>query len=63
VPGRVVAVRVAVGDHVEAGQPLVVMEAMKMEHQIEAAEPGVVVELRCAVGDQVDARQVLVVLS
>jgi propionyl-CoA carboxylase alpha chain len=63
VPGRVVAVRVAVGDHVEAGQPLVVMEAMKMEHQIEAAEAGVVVELRCAVGDQVDARQVLVVLS
>ncbi len=63
VPGRVVAVMVAVGDAVEAGQTLVVMEAMKMEHKIAAVEAGTVTELRCAVGDQVDAHQVLVLVS
>ena len=39
-PGVVVELRVAVGDHVEARQTLVVMEAMKMEHLIEAPEDG-----------------------
>ena len=60
VPGRVVAVNVAVGDSVVAGQVLVVMEAMKMEHKITAAADATIAEVRCAVGDQVDARQVLV---
>ena len=63
VPGRVVAVLVGAGDAVEAGQTLVVMEAMKMEHKIVAVESGVVAEVRCSVGDQVDAHQVLVVVS
>ncbi len=60
VPGRVVAVNVVVGQAVRAGDTLVVMEAMKMEHRIEAPHDGVVAELFCAVGDQVDAHQVLV---
>ena len=60
VPGRVVAVNVAVGDSVVAGQVLVVMEAMKMEHKITAAADATIAEVRCAVGEQVDARQVLV---
>ena len=63
VPGRVVAVNVAVGDVVEAGQVLVVMEAMKMEHKIRAGGPATVTAVRCAVGDQVDAHQVLVALE
>ena len=63
VPGRIVAVRVAVGDAVEEGQVLVVLEAMKMEHTIRAAAAATVVEVRVAEGDQVDARQVLVVLE
>ncbi len=63
VPGRVVAVQVAVGDAVVADQVLVVVEAMKMEHSIRAAGPGIVSELRVAVGDQVEARQVLVLLT
>ena len=63
VPGRVVAVHVVEGQTVAAGDALVTMEAMKMEHRIEANADGVVTELRCAVGDQVDAHQVLVVLS
>ncbi len=63
VPGRVVAVHVVEGQPVVAGDALVTMEAMKMEHRIEADVDGVVTELRCAVGDQVDAHQLLVVLG
>jgi propionyl-CoA carboxylase alpha chain len=63
VPGRVVAVNVSVGQPVKTGDALVVMEAMKMEHRIEAPHDGVVAELFCAVGDQVDAHQVLVSIS
>ena len=44
---------VAVGDAVKKGQPLAVMEAMKMEHTIAAPAAGVVTELLYAVGDQV----------
>ncbi len=62
-PGAIRVVSVAVGDTVESGQTLVVMEAMKMEHTIAAPGPSVVTEVRCEVGDQVDNGQVLVVLE
>ena len=58
-----VAVNVAPGDSVVAGQVLVIMEAMKMEHKITAAADATIAEVRCGVGDQVDARQVLVTFS
>lgn len=51
-PGSVVAVHVADGDVVAAGEPLVAIEAMKMEHQVLAPHDGVV-RLLVAVGDQV----------
>lgn len=63
VPGRVVAVNVAVGDTVVVDQVLVVVEAMKMEHSIRSAGAGVVTELRVAVGDQVEARELLVIIN
>jgi acyl-CoA carboxylase subunit alpha len=62
-PGRVVDVSVAAGDRVIAGQRLVVLEAMKMEHQIVAAASGRVVEVRVIVGAQVQANDLLVVLD
>jgi propionyl-CoA carboxylase alpha chain len=62
-PGSIRVVAVRVGQEVAAGQMLVVMEAMKMEHTITAPEAAVVSEVRCAVGDQVDNGQVLVVLE
>ena len=62
-PGKISAVHVAAGDMVDAGQTLVVMEAMKMEHTITAPAASVVGEVRCAVGDQVDNGQVLIVLD
>jgi propionyl-CoA carboxylase alpha chain len=62
-PGGVVSVAVAPGDDVSAGQLLVVVEAMKMEHRITAPSAGSVAEVRCGVGDQVAAGDVLVVLQ
>ena len=59
-PGRVVQLLVATGDEVAKGQPLVVLEAMKMEQTMSAAEAGTVTAVRCAVGDVVDAGAVLV---
>ena len=52
-PGKVVSFLAKAGDAVERGQPLAVMEAMKMEHTITAPRDGVVEELLYAVGDQV----------
>jgi 3-methylcrotonyl-CoA carboxylase alpha subunit len=52
-PGKLIAFLAAVGDKVKAGQPLAVMEAMKMEHTIAAPRDGTIEELLYAVGDQV----------
>ena len=52
-PGKVVSFAVQAGDKVTKGQPLAVMEAMKMEHTIAAPADGVVQELLYAPGDQV----------
>ncbi len=52
-PGKVVSFAVKAGDTVTTGQPLAVMEAMKMEHTIAAPADGVVAELLYAPGDQV----------
>jgi 3-methylcrotonyl-CoA carboxylase alpha subunit len=54
-PGRIVKVAVGEGDHVQQNQPLVVLEAMKMEHVVEAPYAGIVTELRVSVGEQVSS--------
>ena len=53
-PGRVVAVAVEVGQTVDAGSPLIILEAMKMEHTIRAPSAGRVTDLPFGIGDQVD---------
>ena len=58
-PGSVVRVGAAVGDSVTAGQPVVWMEAMKMEHTVSAPTDGVLVELSVAPGQQVEVGTVL----
>ena len=60
VPGTVTTVLVAPGDVVTAGQTLVILEAMKMEHRITAAHDGVVEHVLVTPGQSVDAHQVLV---
>jgi len=62
-PGTVVRVEVAVGDHVTAGATILALEAMKMEHAIRAPAAGVVAGLPVAVGTQVDSGSVLAVLD
>ncbi|MBV7294788.1 biotin/lipoyl-binding protein [Corynebacterium sp. TAE3-ERU12] len=62
-PGSIIAIHAEVGATVEAGQLLLSMEAMKMEHGIRADTDGVVTELPVKVGDQVDAGKVLAIVS
>jgi propionyl-CoA carboxylase alpha chain len=62
-PGTVARVLVGPGDHAHTGDPLVVLEAMKMEHPVRAPWPGTVTEVDVEVGAQVDAGVVLVVMS
>jgi propionyl-CoA carboxylase alpha chain len=59
-PGSILRVVVAVGDAVVAGQPLLTMEAMKMEHQVVSPTAGTVVEVFVEAGQQVDSGQPLV---
>jgi acetyl-CoA/propionyl-CoA carboxylase biotin carboxyl carrier protein len=61
--GTIVKVLVVVGDAVEAGQAVVVLEAMKMENQIQAERSGTVKEVKVAAGDTVGAGDVVVVVA
>ena len=62
-PGRVVQLAVAPGDAVHRGQPLMVIEAMKMEHTIAAPRDGVVETVRFAAGDLVEEGAELIALA
>ncbi|MFI8461693.1 acetyl/propionyl/methylcrotonyl-CoA carboxylase subunit alpha [Kitasatospora sp. NPDC085464] len=62
-PGTVVRVTAEVGDAVTAGQPLLVLEAMKMEHRVTAPADGVLVELRATPGRQVELGTLLAVVK
>jgi 3-methylcrotonyl-CoA carboxylase alpha subunit len=62
-PGKVTAVLVAEGEAVEAGMPLLRLEAMKMEHTLTAPYDGVVERLDCAVGDLVEEGAELAVVA
>ena len=62
-PGRVVAINVAVGDWVKPDQVLAVLEAMKMEHNIRAAGAGKVTAIHCATGERVDEGSELISLD
>lgn len=62
-PGKVVALRVAVGDAVRAGQELCVIEAMKMENLLLAERDGTIEELLTEAGATVDADQILMKLA
>jgi propionyl-CoA carboxylase alpha chain len=62
-PGTVVRIEVAVGDHVSAGTAILAVEAMKMEHVIRAPAAGVVTELLVTTGAQVSSGSVLAVVA
>ncbi len=62
-PGRIVVIKAQVGDRVEHGQELLVMEAMKMELALKAPCAGRIVEMRMQVGDFVEADAALVIID
>ena len=62
-PGKIVRVLVEAGAVVEAGDPLVVVEAMKMQNELKSPKSGAVVELTARVGATVNAGEVLVVVE
>nr|WP_182870348.1 biotin/lipoyl-containing protein [Rhodopirellula sp. JC639] len=62
-PGAVFKQLVQPGDHVHAGEPILILEAMKMEMEIQSTVDGTVDEVRVAVGDHVTTGQVLVTIK
>jgi biotin carboxyl carrier protein len=62
-PGKVIRVLVKEGDAVEAGQGLVVVEAMKMQNEMKASRPARVVSVLAKAGDTIGAGDTLVVLE
>jgi len=62
-PGQILKIMVKEGDEVAPGQDVMVMEAMKMENEIQAHAKGVVKEIKVRVGDNVSEGDVLIVLA
>jgi len=62
-PGRIVKVFVKKGDHVEGGQALIVMEAMKMENEIKAKAACTIAEVHVATGATVESNAKLITLA
>jgi acetyl-CoA carboxylase biotin carboxyl carrier protein len=63
ITGTVWRIEVAVGDEVDEGDTVVILESMKMEMPVEAEDPGTVKEIRCQEGQSVQEGDVLVVLQ
>jgi len=63
ITGTVWKVEVSVGDQVDEGDTLVILESMKMEMPVEAEDPGTVTEIRCEEGQSVQEGGVLVGLG
>jgi acetyl-CoA carboxylase biotin carboxyl carrier protein len=63
ITGTVWKIEVAVGDSVDEGDTVVILESMKMEMPVEAEASGTVSEVRCAEGQSVEEGETLVVLS
>jgi biotin carboxyl carrier protein len=62
-PGRVVRVLVAAGDHVKARQPVVIVEAMKMENELRTPRDGIVTEVLAVPGATVESGAILIVVD
>ena len=63
IAGKVLSVKVNVGDTVKKGQTVAVIEAMKLENEVPATVEGKVVEIKAAVGSNVNNKDVLIVLA
>ncbi len=62
-PGSIVEIAVEVGQEVEEGQLILILEAMKMQNEMRAPIAGTVSEVTCSVGENVEANRTLVIIS
>ncbi len=58
-PGKIVEIKITVGDKIKAGDSVIVIEAMKMENEIQAAISGTVVAINISKGDEVSPNETL----
>jgi biotin carboxyl carrier protein len=63
IPGRIVSISVVAGDPVEAGQQLLVVEAMKMQNELRAPRDGIVASVAVGVGDTIEVGDLLLVVE
>ncbi len=63
IPGTIVKVLVSEGEKVKVGDPLLILEAMKMENEIVSTKEGIVKEIKVREGERVETGQVLVVIE
>ncbi|RJU85782.1 MAG: biotin/lipoyl-binding protein [Candidatus Poseidoniales archaeon] len=63
IPGKVVTVEVKVGQEVEEGQVVMILEAMKMQNEIQAPVAGTVTEIHCEEGQSIEANVPLLVIT
>lgn len=63
IAGKVIDVKVNVGDHVEANQTVAIIEAMKLENEIQAVESGTVKQVLVKAGDDVKNKDALIILG
>lgn len=63
IPGKVVTVEVSEGQHVQEGHVILILEAMKMQNEIQAPVTGTVVTVHCSEGEAIEANVPLVVIE
>ena len=63
IPGKVVTVEVKQGQHVKEGQVILILEAMKMQNEIQAPVSGTVVTVHCREGEAIEANVPLVIIE
>ena len=63
IPGKVVTIEVKLGDTVSEGQVILILEAMKMQNEIQAGVSGTVAEINCQEGESIEANVPLVVIA
>ncbi|MAH90501.1 MAG: hypothetical protein CMA11_01885 [Euryarchaeota archaeon] len=63
IPGKVVTVEVSIGDEVEEGHVVMILEAMKMQNEIQAPVSGTVTEIHCEEGQSIEANVPLLVIT
>ena len=61
--GKILAIKASVGQAVKSGEPLMVLEAMKMENEIVATQDGTVASINCTVGQAVESGETLATLN